>query len=73
MSTDVKEILDSALVLPAIDRVALVESLLTSLDQPDPAVDARLVKEVEDRIAAFDAGRMGAVDADEVFAEWEGS
>jgi putative addiction module component (TIGR02574 family) len=71
MSKIAKQVLDSALTLPAIERAALVESLLSSLDRPDPTIDVRLVEEAEDRIAAFDSGRMEAIDIDEVFAEWE--
>jgi putative addiction module component (TIGR02574 family) len=69
MPTDTKEVLETALALPAIDRVAIVESLLTSLDHPDAGMDESWAVEAEERLAAFDTGRMKAIPADEVFKE----
>jgi hypothetical protein len=39
MATDTKQVLETVLALPAIDRAAIVESLLASLDQPDASID----------------------------------
>lgn len=47
----------------------LVESLIVSLDKPDPELDALWLKEAENRMAAYRAGELGAIDADEVFAK----
>ncbi|MDX6559675.1 MAG: hypothetical protein QOF72_2724 [Blastocatellia bacterium] len=69
MSVPTETLLRQALELPANDRAALVESLIVSLDKPDPALDALWLKEAESRLAAYRAGELGAVDADEVFAE----
>jgi putative addiction module component (TIGR02574 family) len=71
LSTDTKQILETALSLPAIDRALIVESLLTSLDQPDNDVDGLWAVEAEDRLAAFDAGQIDAVPADVVFREFD--
>ena len=38
MSTSAKAVMDQALKLPANDRAALVETLISSLDKPDPAL-----------------------------------
>ena len=70
MSIDTKQVLENALSLPAIDRIALVESLLKSLDQPDPTIDAIWAEEAEQRLAEFYSGRMRAIPADEVFQEF---
>ncbi|MGA7499210.1 MAG: addiction module protein [Isosphaeraceae bacterium] len=70
MSTIAKQILEKALVLSAAERAALVESLLASLDQPDARIDELWAKEAEDRLAAFEAGRMKAYPADQVFQEF---
>ena len=51
------------------DRAALIEGLILSLDQPDPAIDALWLKEAESRLAAYRSGELDAVDADQVFAE----
>lgn len=69
MSVSTETLLRQALELPAIDRAALVEGLIVSLDKPDPALDALWLKEAESRLAAYRSGELGAVDADEVFAE----
>jgi len=69
MSVSTETLLRQALELPAIDRAALVEGLIASLDKPDPALDAMWLKEAESRLAAYRSGELGAVDADEVFAE----
>ena len=53
------------------DRAAVVERLLASLDQSDAQIDALWALEAESRIAAYDAGRVTAYDAEEVFAELE--
>jgi putative addiction module component (TIGR02574 family) len=69
MSVSIEAILRQALELPANDRAGLVESLIVSLDKPDPALDALWLKEAESRLTAYRSGELGAVDADEVFAE----
>jgi putative addiction module component (TIGR02574 family) len=69
MSQSAKAILHQALELPSNDRAALVEGLIASLDKPDPTLDARWLKEAEDRLAAYRAGEFGAIDAERVFAD----
>lgn len=73
MSVSIEAILRQALELPANDRAGLVESLIVSLDKPDPALDALWLKEAESRLAAYRSGELGAVDADVVFAELGGN
>ena len=62
-------ILHQALALPSNDRAALVEGLITSLDKPDPVLDAMWLKEAKDRMAAYRAGELDAIDAKLVFAD----
>lgn len=69
MTTSAKSGLDDAVRLPASERAALVEILLGSLDQPDPAVDRLWLDEARDRMAAYRAGELDGLDADEVFAK----
>lgn len=69
MAASAKSILRQALELPSNDRAALVEGLILSLDKPDPTLDALWLKEAEDRLAAYRSGELGAVDAEQVFAE----
>jgi putative addiction module component (TIGR02574 family) len=71
MSTDTKQILESALVLSPTERAAIIESLIASLDQPDARIDELWAHEVEDRLANFESGRMKSISADEVLREFE--
>jgi putative addiction module component (TIGR02574 family) len=71
MPTNVKELLVDALSLSALERAALADELLASLDQADARIDALWAKEAEDRLAAFEAGEMKAIPAEDVFAEFE--
>lgn len=48
----------------------LVEEILSSLDQPDAAMDRLWAKEAEDRLAAYSRGEIKAVDLDEVLAKY---
>lgn len=63
--------LQTTLSLPATDRVAIVESLLSSLDEPDATLDERWAVEVESRLAAYDAGQTKAIPAEVVFKEFD--
>lgn len=69
MSSLVESVLQEALRLSANDRAALIEGLISSLDRPDPELDALWLKEAESRMAAYRTGELGAVDAEEVFFE----
>lgn len=69
MTGPAEKLLHQAMRLPASERAALVESLVESLDKPDPALDALWLKEAESRIAAYRAGELEAVDAEQAFAE----
>jgi putative addiction module component (TIGR02574 family) len=71
MTIDTKQVLETVLALPAIDRATIVESLLISLDHPDPTIDEIWAEEAERRLADFNAGRMKAIPADEVFQEFD--
>ena len=71
MSVSAEKVLRQAMQLSSLDRAALVEGLIASLDKPDPALDALWLKEAEDRIAAYQAGELAAIDVEEAFAELE--
>jgi putative addiction module component (TIGR02574 family) len=66
MSAVAETLLREALQLSPNDCAALVEGLITSLDKPDPELDALWLKEAESRMAAYRAGELGTVDAEEV-------
>lgn len=68
MSTE--QIINAAMALPAESQAELVERLLASLetDQQND-VDPAWAKEAEDRIAAYEAGDIEAIPAEQVLAE----
>ncbi len=68
MAMTAESILQAALQLSPGDRAAVLEGLIGSLDKPDPAIDALWLKEARDRLAAYRSGKLGAVDAEEVFS-----
>jgi len=67
MAAAAKAVLDQALRLPANDRAALVETLILSLDKPDPHLDSQWLAEAEDRLAAYRAGEIETVDGAMIF------
>ena len=69
MQESTNVLLREALKLPPIERAAPVERIIASLDRPDASLDALWVKEAEDRLTAYHAGEIEAIDAEAVFAE----
>lgn len=69
MSEVAEKLVREALQLDPIQRAAVIEELLSSLDKPDPALDAKWAKEAADRLSGFRAGDIEAIPANEVFAE----
>ncbi|MGH9875426.1 MAG: addiction module protein [Pyrinomonadaceae bacterium] len=70
MSAETREILDRVMELPAVDKVRLVDQLLSTLDEPDEAIDALWQKEVEDRMQAYQEGKLKSVSLAEVLAKY---
>ena len=69
MTVSAEALLHQALKLSSMERAALLEGLIVSLDKPDASLDALWLKEAESRLAAYRAGELGAMDAEQVFAE----
>jgi len=69
MTHSTQQMLRQAMRLSASDRTALVEGLIASRHKPNQTLDTLWLKEAEDRMNAYRAGDLAAVDADEVFAE----
>ena len=68
MTAQTEQVLREAMNLPVTERAALAERILASFDSASQdAVDAAWAAEAEDRIAAYDRGEIGSIDADEVF------
>ena len=60
-----------AVRLPPEERVALVERILDSLDEPDASLDALWAKEADDRLAAYRRGEIRAVALSNVVAKYQ--
>lgn len=71
MAIPADKVLKEALDLSAAERAQVAESLLSSLDKPDPEVDQLWAIEAEARIGAAERGEMETVSEDEVFAKYE--
>lgn len=71
MTKQTQSILEEAVKLPATEKLVLVEGILTSLSTPDEDWNKAWSKEAAARIAEFKAGKVEAIDADDVFAELE--
>nr|VFJ48360.1 MAG: Putative addiction module component [Candidatus Kentron sp. DK] len=73
MTNSAQQMLQQAIRLSALDRAALVEGLIASLDKPDHTLDTLWLKEAKDRMEVWRAGDLAAIDADDVFAEIGGA
>jgi putative addiction module component (TIGR02574 family) len=60
-----------AVQLPPEERMALVERILDSLDEPDASLDALWAKEADDRLAAYRRGEIRAVALSDVVAKYQ--
>ena len=60
-----------AVQLPPEDRMALVERILDSLDEPDASLDALWAKEAGDRLTAYRHGEVRAVALSDVIAKYQ--
>ena len=61
------EIASSIEGMTALERIALVERILESLDATDPAIDVLWADEATDRLDAWRNGRLEAVSISEIF------
>lgn len=60
-----------AVQLPPEERMALVERILDSLDEPDASLDALWANEADDRLAAYRRGEIRAVALSDVIAKYQ--
>lgn len=71
MQQTAKALSEQAVQLPPVERMALVEHILDSLDEPDPSMDALWAREADDRLAAYRRGEIRAVPLSEVLAKYK--
>jgi putative addiction module component (TIGR02574 family) len=71
MSDAAKILIDQALELPSSERVIVAEQILLSLDRPDKEIDAIWTAEAEDRIDAYEQGKIQAASIGEVLGKYD--
>jgi putative addiction module component (TIGR02574 family) len=68
--TSTNTILKEALALKPSQKAELIDKLLSSLDKPDKEIDELWAKEVEDRIDAYDRGKIRAISLEKVLEKY---
>jgi len=63
----IREIVDMALQLKAVERYEVVEKIMQSLDKSDPEIDKVWAEEALHRARACDDGRMKTLSSEDVF------
>lgn len=63
------EIIHEAESLPVEERTVVVDSLLRSLNQPDPEIDRKWAAVAKRRLEELRSGRIKPVPGEEVFAK----
>lgn len=69
--SDKKQVLKKVLKMTPVERAEIVDQLLQSLDEPDKEIDKLWKKEVEDRIDAFESGKIQTVTVKEVLKKYK--
>ena len=64
------EIFESACKLRLVERLQLIDALMASLDEPDPAIEAAWAAEAQDRLAAYDRGELPCAPIEKLLAEY---
>jgi putative addiction module component (TIGR02574 family) len=68
--TTTDNIIREALTLRPSEKAKLIDRLISSLDKPDKEIDELWVKEVEDRIDAYDQGKLKAISLEKVLQKY---
>lgn len=69
MASSAQHLLQQAIRLSANERAGLADELIESLHEADAATDAAWLREAQARLAAYRAGEIDVVDAQQVFAD----
>ncbi len=62
-----KSIISQALHLKPAERFIIIETLIMSLDVPDPAIEKAWAREAEKRLKAYKAGKLKTVSFEDIF------
>jgi len=68
MTKKSSKVLEQALNLPPMERAEIVEKILSSFEFPERrSIDELWAKEAEDRIHAYETGKIPSIPAKDVF------
>jgi putative addiction module component (TIGR02574 family) len=71
MMAALNEILKEALSLKPSQKAELIDKLLSSLDVPDQEIDKLWAEEAEDRIEAYEQGKIKALTLEKVLEKYK--
>lgn len=66
-----KDVLDEVLTLKPVQKAELIDRLLSSLDEPDEKIHQAWIQEVEDRIEAFEDGKLKVATLEKVLEKYK--
>ena len=69
MAKSVDKIAQEIRELPDVEKLRLVDAILTDLDKPDPEIDRVWAEEARKRWAAYKAGKVPTVSYESVMAK----
>lgn len=69
--TSTKDIIKKALLLKPVEKAALVDQVLSSLDKSDIEIDELWAKEAENRIDAYENGKLKAVSLNTILEKYK--
>jgi len=64
-------VLKEALTLRPFEKAQLIDKLLASLDKSDKEIDELWAREVENRIDAYDQGKIKAISLEKVLQKYK--
>jgi putative addiction module component (TIGR02574 family) len=63
-------IFNEASALSPVEKARLIDKLISDLDNSDPKINELWVKEAEDRIDAYEQGRMKAISLEKLLEKY---
>jgi putative addiction module component (TIGR02574 family) len=70
MAKSVDEITEEVRKLPDVEKLRLVDTILSDLDKPDPEIDRVWADEARKRWEAYKAGKVPTVSYESVMAKY---
>ncbi len=70
MAITCETLVNKALTLPPAEHVAVIDRLLSSLDEADQNLDGLWAKEAEARLDAFERGEILSIPLDDILAKY---